>query len=262
MASSKPSNTPKVSVLIATFNREHFIVETIESVKKQTFTDWEMIIVDDASTDNTERVVKDFIGGDSRIKYFKNKINLGISKSRNRGLSFATGTYVAPLDSDDIWLDENKLAKQVEFLDANPDYALIGGGIMYIDKDSKPIRKTLYPIYDSVIRNIILQYNPFPHSTVMFRRSVALEVGSYGEEYKTCEDYDLWMKIGMKYKFTNMPKVLAGYRVHGGNITRNKRLSVAATVLEIVKKYNKYYKRPYVGLIKAYTRVLLAYFRG
>jgi len=253
---------PKVSIIIATFNREDFIVETIESVKKQTLTNWEMIIIDDASTDNTERVVKKFIGGDSRIKYFKNATNLGISKSRNRGLSLATGTYIAPLDSDDIWLDIDKLKKQVEFLDMNPDYALIGGGIMYIDKDSKPIRKTLYPIYDSVIRNIILQFNPFPHSTVMFRKEVALKVGGYGEEYKTCEDYDLWMKIGIKNKFTNIPKVLAGYRVHGGNITRNKRLSVAATVLEIVKKYKKYYKRPYVGLTKAYMRVLLAYFRG
>lgn len=255
-------NNPKVSVIIATFNREQFIVEAIDSVKKQTFTNWEMMIIDDASTDNTEKIVKKYIDGDSRIKYFKNQTNLGISKSRNKGLSQAKGLYIATLDSDDTWLDENKLKTQIEFLDTNLDYALIGGGIMFIDKDSKPIRKTLFPIYDSIIRNVILQFNPFPHSTVMIRRSAIDDVGNYDETMKTCEDYDMWFRLGLKYKFTNVPKVLTGYRVHGGNISRNKRLSMAATVLELVKKYSKYYRRPFLGITKAYVRVIMAYMKN
>ncbi|MEI6396938.1 MAG: glycosyltransferase [Candidatus Taylorbacteria bacterium] len=259
---------PKVSVIIATFNRESFIVESIESVRKQTFKEWEMIIIDDASTDNTKDVVARYITSDPRIVYYRNDENKGISKTRNRGLSLAKGIYIAALDSDDIWLDDNKLKSQVDFLDANPDYALIGGGIVYIDENSKPIKKTLYPIYDSVIRNIILQYNPFPHSSVLFRKDVALEVGGYAEEPQdsvkrnvSCEDYDLWLKIGLKHKFTNIPKAIVGYRVHGGNLARSKRLIVAGAVLEIVKRYKKNYKRPYLGITKAYLRVLGAYMK-
>ncbi len=250
---------PKVSIIIATFNREAFIAEAIESVLKQSFVDWEMIIIDDASTDKTRSVVDKYTESDLRIKYYKNPSNLGISKSRNKGLSLARGKYIATLDSDDVWLDDAKLKKQVDFLDINKDYALIGGGIMYIDKDSRPLRKMLYPIYDSIIRNIMLQYNPFPHSTVLMRKVVIDQVGQYDESMKTCEDYDLWMRIGMKHKFTNIPMILSGYRVHGGNISRSKKLSMAATVLELVKKYSKYYRRPVFGITKAYLRVVLAY---
>lgn len=253
---------PKVSVIITTYNREKFICDAISSVRKQSFSDMEIIVIDDASEDNTEEVVKKCSLPDKPITYIRNSRNLGMAKTRNIGLRAARGIYIAPLDSDDIWIDQDKIKNQVEFLDTNTDYALIGGGILYIDKDSKPLKKILYPIYDSVIRNIILQYNPFTHSTVLFRKALALEVGGYNEDYKTCEDYDLWLKMGLKHKFTNIPKILSGYRVHGGNVTRNKRLTVSAISLEIVKKYVKYYRRPYIGITKAYLRVLVSYMRS
>ena len=253
---------PKVSVIIPTHNREAFIREAIDSVISQSYSDWEIIIIDDASEDGTEKIVKEYTRTEPRIKYFKNEKNLGIAKSRNRGLELANGIYIAPLDSDDIWLDKDKLKKQVEFLDANPDYALLGGGIMHINAESKPIKKVLFPVYDSLIRNIILQYNPFAQSTLLFRKKVALECGGYSTEYKICDDYDLWLKIGKNHKFTNIPQVLAGYRVHGGNITHTKRLTTAREILEIIKIYKPYYNRSFVGLIKAYIRILLSYFRS
>lgn len=260
---NKNNNTysPQISIIIATYNREAFIAEAIESILNQTYKDWEMIIIDDASEDKTEEIVKKYINNDSRIKYFKNEKNLGIAKSRNRGLNLAEGIYIAPLDSDDIWIDKDKLKKQIEFLDANPDYALLGGGIMHIDKNSNYIKKVLFPVYDSLIRNIILQYNPFAQSTLLFRKNIALELGGYSTEYKICDDYDLWLKFGIKYKFTNIPQVLSGYRIHGNNITYKKRLTTAKEILEIVKKYAKYYKRPYLGIIKAYIRLLISYLR-
>ena len=258
----KEMKQPKVSVIITTFNRERFILEAIKSVISQTFTDWEMLIIDDASTDNTERIVKDFIGGNSKIKYIKNPTNIGASKSRNKGLKLASGTYIAPLDSDDVWLDENKLKKQVEFLEVNKDYCMLGGGIMRIDAESKPIQKVLFPVYDSLIRKIILQFNPFPQSTLLYRKDIALSCGGYSDNYKICDDYDLWLKMGLKAKFTNIPQVLAGYRVHGGNITKTKRLTTAREILEIVKKNQKSYKRPLVGIAKAYLRVLISYLRS
>ncbi len=250
---------PKVSVITVTFNREQFIREAIDSVLAQTFTDWEMVIVDDASTDNTERIVKDYIDGESRIKYFKNKVNLGIAKTRNRGLELARGEYIAPLDSDDIWLDVNKLKKQVEFLEINKDYSMLGGGIMRINEKSQPIKKVLFPVYDSLIRKIILQFNPFPQSTLLYRKSVALACGGYSHNYKICDDYELWLKMGLQSKFTNIPQVLAGYRVHGGNITKTKRLTTCKEILDIVWNFKTKYPRSYIGLAKAYLRLLLAY---
>jgi len=254
-----PQNIPKVSIITITFNREAYILQTIDSVLAQSFKDWEMIIIDDASTDNTEKVVKKYIDGESRIKYFKNEKNLGIAKTRNRGLELATGTYIAPLDSDDIWLDVNKLQKQVDFLDINKDYCMLGGGIMRIDAESKPLKKVLYPVYDSLIRKIILQFNPFPQSTLLFRKDIAQSCGGYSDKYKICDDYDLWLKMGLKSKFTNIPQVLAGYRVHGGNITKTKRLTTTKEILEIVKNYSSNYPRAYLGIAKAYLRLLLAY---
>jgi glycosyltransferase involved in cell wall biosynthesis len=253
---------PKVSVITVTFNREAFIREAINSVLAQSFTDWELLVIDDASTDNTKSIVDEYISKDSRIKYFRNEQNLGIAKTRNRGLELAEGEYIAPLDSDDVWLDKNKLQKQVEFLDINQDYAMLGGGIMHIDANSRHIKKVLYPVYDSTIRNIILQFNPFPQSSLLYRKRVALGCGGYSESYKICDDYDLWLKMGLEHKFTNIPQVLTGYRVHTTNITHTKRLTTAREILEIVKIYRKNYNRAFWGILKAYIRILLSYIRS
>ncbi|MEI6304722.1 MAG: glycosyltransferase [Candidatus Taylorbacteria bacterium] len=254
------STEPRVSVIMPAFNREKFIAESIRSVLNQSFTDFELIIIDDGSKDKTVAVASEFLS-DERVKIVKNQTNLGIPKTRNKALSIARGRYIAPLDSDDIWLDREKLRKQVEFLDENSDYAMLGGGIMHIDVDSKPIKKVLFPIYDSLIRNIVLQYNPFAQSSLLYRKSAALECGGYSTEYKICDDYDLWLKIGTKHKFTNIPQVLTGYRIHGENITKTKRLTAAREILEIVRNNSKLYPRSYLGTIKAYLRILLSYVR-
>jgi glycosyltransferase involved in cell wall biosynthesis len=257
---NKNQNTPKISVIMTAFNREKFIAEAIKSVLAQTFTDWELIVIDDGSTDRTVEIVSPF-KSDPRIRVVRNEKNLGIATTRNKGLQLTRAKYIAPLDSDDIWLDREKLRKQVEFMDENPDYAMLGGGIMHIDVDSKPIKKVLFPIYDSLIRNIILQFNPFAQSTLIYRKAAALECGGYSTEYKICDDYDLWLKIGAKHKFTNIPQVLSGYRIHGENITKKKRLTAAREILEIVRKNSRLYPRAFLGIAKAYLRILLAYVR-
>ena len=113
---------PKVSVVIITYNRARFLPEAIESVIAQSFTDWELIVVDDASTDNTKGVVEKYSSVDSRIKYYRNPENLNISKSRNRGIELSKGKYIAVLDSDDIWCDIEKLKLQYSFLESNLDH--------------------------------------------------------------------------------------------------------------------------------------------
>lgn len=242
------------------FNREKFIAESIRSVLAQSFTDYELIVIDDGSTDRTIEIASKF-KSDPRIRIVKNEKNLGIPLTRNKALSLARGKYIAPLDSDDVWLDKEKLRKQVEFLNENHDYAMLGGGIIHIDLDSKPLKKVLFPIYDSLIRNIALQFNPFAQSTLLYRKSVALDCGGYSTDYKICDDYDLWLKIGTKHKFTNIPQVLTGYRIHGGNITQTKRLTAAREIREIVRKNCRNYPRAWIGIIKAYLRIVLAYVR-
>ena len=252
--------SPKVSVIMPAFNREKFIAESIRSVLNQSFKDFELIVIDDGSTDKTLSVANEF-SSDPRVKIFKNDSNLGIAKTRNKAVKFALGDYIAPLDSDDIWLDREKLRKQVEFLDENPDYAMLGGDIMHIDLNSTPVKKVLFPIYDSLIRNIILQFNPFAQSTLLIRKSAIEKFGGYSTEYAICDDYDLWLKIGTKFKFTNIPQVLCGYRIHGNNITQTRRLTAAREIREIVKKNRGNYPRHLLGIIKSYLRILLAYVR-
>jgi glycosyltransferase involved in cell wall biosynthesis len=256
----KTGNLPTISILMPAYNREKFIAESIRSVLAQSFTDYELILIDDGSSDKTIEVASKF-KSDPRVRIVKNEKNLGIPRTRNKALGLARGKYIAPLDSDDIWLDKEKLRKQVEFLDQNPDYAMLGGGIMHIGLDSKPIKKVLFPIYDSLIRNIALQFNPFAQSTLLYRKAAALACGGYSTEYKICDDYDLWLKIGTKFKFTNIPQVLSGYRIHGGNITQTKRLTAAREILEIVRTNSKNYPRAWIGKTKAYLRILLAYVR-
>ena len=130
-----------ISIIIITRNRAGFISKAIESALGQSFPDWELIIIDDASQDNTGEIIKSYIAKDARIKYFRNDEHLRISKSRNKALSLARGEYVAVLDSDDVWSDRDKLKKQYEFLERNKDYVLVGGGVIVIDEFGKETRR-------------------------------------------------------------------------------------------------------------------------
>ena len=131
---------PEISIITITYNRAGFISKAIESAKKQSFSNWEMLILDDNSNDNTEIIAKTFTNKDKRIKYYKNSLALGISKNRNLGLSLSRGKYIAILDSDDYWIDKDKLQKQFDFLENNPDYVLIGSNIRIVDEKDNFIK--------------------------------------------------------------------------------------------------------------------------
>src|SRR3989338_6842170 len=173
-----------ISIITITRNRAGFISEAIESALGQSFPDWELIIIDDASQDNTREIAEDYSKKDSRIKYFRNDEHLRISKSRNKALGLARGEYVAVLDSDDVWSDRDKLKKQYEFLERNKDYVLVGGGVIVIDEHGQERKRYFNRESDENIRGKILFQNQFAHSSVMFKRDVALKVGGYDEKIK------------------------------------------------------------------------------
>ena len=249
---------PKVSIITPTYNRASLIPDAIKSVLKQSYKDWELIIIDDGSTDNTKEVVRPYLT-DSRITYLKNESNLGISKNRNKGISLSKGEYVAMIDSDDIWLDSEKLSKQVAFLDDNTEFGIVGTQITAIDKDGKILKPfPAYEVEDKNIRQKILLRNQFAQSSILIRRSVLNKSGTYNEDYRVWEDFDLWTRIGMTSKFANLKDYSTGYRIHEGSISNEKKLQSAKFLLSLIRKNKGNYPNYFLAILKCYLRIFLA----
>lgn len=249
---------PKVSVNIITYNRANYIKAAIESVLRQSFTNWELLILDGASTDNTAEVVDNFLA-DQRIKYVKLPARTAnIPVARNILLQQSQGEYLAVLDSDDVWCDDQKLAQQVKFLDEHQDYVLSGGGVVLINDRSQEVGRYLNLGTDKEIRQSILSKNQFAHSSVVYRRTAALEVGSYNETLRIGEDYDLFLRLGKLGKVMNFTEYFLNYRVHSGSICVADRLTGLRNNILIITKYQK----DYPNYIFAYTRRMIRLLGG
>lgn len=226
------TNAPKVSVLIPVYNAEKFIAATVASVLNQTFEDFELILLDDASFDNSEAVIKSF--KDKRIVYSRNEKNLGISATRNKLIDMARGEYIAVLDHDDI-CNSNRLEMQVKFLDNHKDVAMIGSWFELIcsAKGSWWRRlilslglvwcHPLYPDWDDLWRGNVMM-----HPTIMYRRKTFADLGiRYRAEYSPAEDYDLVRQAFEKeLKLVNLPQILMKYNLHGNNLSIVKKHSM------------------------------------
>ena len=202
---------PLVSAIVPAYNRKKYIAKAIDSILNQTFKALEIIIVDDGSTDGTDKVISELIEKSPSIIAIKNKINLGFVKTLNRGIATAKGKYIARLDDDDYWRDSQKLEKQVKFFENNPGYALIGGGVIKIDKEGKEVVRFLLPETDEDIRKAILISNVFAHSAVIFKKAHWEKTGGYDEEFGFFADWDLWLKIGKLGKFYNFQEFFVYY---------------------------------------------------
>lgn len=254
--------TPVISVIIIAYNRARFLPEAIASVFAQSFIDWELILVDDGSTDDTAAVIRSYAEKDKRIHCFFNEKNLGICQTRARGLAEAKGEFAAVLDSDDVWSDQDKLKKQVEFLKIQPDYVMVGGGVVITNEAGQEIKRYLNTTSAEKIRLSLLIKNPFAHSTVMYRRAVANEVGGYsekldGKEINAIEDYELWLKLGSKGKMANLPEYFVYYRSHPGNVSVQKRLKLMQTTLVLIRHYRNDYPFFWLAWLRRTTRLHL-----
>ncbi|MDE2100206.1 MAG: glycosyltransferase family 2 protein [Patescibacteria group bacterium] len=244
---------PKVSVLIATHNRSRFLSRAVESVLSQSFKDLEVIISDCRSTDDTAEVARNFEKKDSRVHYFQGEPTKRIAATSNFGLKHARGQYVAILDDDDLWTDSEKIKKQVEFLDENPEYVACGGGMVAVDKNGKEMFKFLKPLSDKDIKSRALFANPMANSTTLFRMDAAKKVGLYDESLLQFADWDFWLKIGKAGKLSNFPEYFTNYTIweKGQSFAKQRENAVSAVV--IVLRYKRYYK----GFIGALTLALL-----
>ncbi len=233
--------TPKISIITITRNRAGFITRAIESAQKQAFPDWELIVLDDDSNDDTGAIIEAFRAKDSRIKYHKNTPYLGISKNRNLGLSLSKGKYIAVLDSDDEWTDNNKLQKQFDFLENKPEYVLIGSNIKIIDEKGSFIKNTNFATEDLDIRKKILISNQIPHSTVLYRKEISDKIGGYNEKFSCVEDLDLFLKLGLLGKMKNLSEITTSYTKHSQGTSYTRKLSMAWNHFVIVfKNFGKY----------------------
>jgi len=251
---------PLVSVLMTTYNRAAYLSQAIDSLVSQTFNDWELVVVDDCSQDNTALIINEYQKIGLVIKYIKNEKNLGIVQSRNLALSLCAGKYVAILDSDDVWTDKQKLRKQVEIMENNSELVLCGGMAKVIDEDSREIGKIIYQEKDKEIRKKILLRNQFIHSAVIYRKKIAEMIGGYGG-YGVGEDYDLFLKLGLKGKFLNLPDFLLNYRRHPSGITWKNRVFSAKEHLNVILNYKGVYPNFYQAMLKAYLRIVLAFLK-
>ncbi|MEM6700077.1 MAG: glycosyltransferase, partial [Bacteroidota bacterium] len=211
---------PLISVLTPAYNREKYIGEAIESVQAQAIEDWEMLIIDDGSTDKTIEIVKAYQSEDQRIILLQNPENLGISATRNHGLQHIKGKYIAMLDSDDVFLP-NKFQKQIDFLEAHPEIGVLGAWAKLIGFEGHqfaPEEK------DTQLRARSLYRCPLVHSSSIIRASV-IEAGNirYNENYPASNDYDFWVKALQYTQFHNLPEYLVLYRRHDQNISTTNR---------------------------------------
>ena len=172
---------------------------------------------------------------------------MGITKNRNKALSISTGEYVAVLDSDDFWTDNTKLALQVEFLNSHPDYALVGTGMIIVDENGAIIKKVINPSSNLVLKNLLLLKNFFCHSSILYRKQEIVALGSYDESLPIWEDYDLWLKIGTKYKFANLNLVGTAYRIHANQSNVEKKLIGQKAQATIIERYKTSYSGYFIA---------------
>jgi len=239
---------PKVSVIIPTYNREEFILRALNSVLKQTFTDYEIIIIDDGSQDDTKQILSPytFMGN---IKYFYQE-NSGISSARNRGIKESKGEYIAFLDSDDTWVPE-KLALQVALMDQNRNLGLVFCKMNRKDENGRFCGTKPDKFTGTTFKELITNWGDIPTSTVLMRRECIDKVGLFDESLETMEDFELWLRIAEKYSIDVIgDKNLADYYLHSEQITKNP-IQVYEGYIKLQKKLLYYYEnRPTEIIIK------------
>jgi glycosyltransferase involved in cell wall biosynthesis len=212
------SNKPRISVLMPIYNCSKYLKESIQSVLSQIFNDFELLLIDDGSSDDTSSIINSFT--DSRIRYFRNEENKGLIYSLNWGLTLATGTYIARMDGDDIIVPE-RLQRQYEFMENHPEVD-IAGSWYYV---SVTMNVCYVPIFPEQCRIHLLANPPLAHPTVIMRTdSLKKHQLCYNSEYIHAEDYFLWAEASTKgLTITNIPEPLLIYRIHDHQVSFKKK---------------------------------------
>lgn len=224
------STYPRVSVLMPIYNGEKYLRQAIDSILRQTFTDFEFLIINDGSTDSSAELIESY--NDPRIRLVHNKTNLKLIETLNKGIKLARGQYIARMDCDDISLPE-RLAKQVAFMDAHPEVGVLGTGFYFMGSDGKLSYKVLFPIKHHLLRWGLCFYCPICHPSVLMRKDAIVKVDGYDPEMFHVEDYDLWYRLSKKTKLANLSDILLYLRKHQDSVCSTNLLLHTENATEI-----------------------------
>lgn len=243
------NQTPKISVLMPAYNTEKYVNEAIESILQQTFNDFELIIIDDCSTDNTWDVIQEYSKKDGRISIHRNEKNSGISSTRNKLISLAKGNYIVWQDSDDISLP-TRMEKQYKLMEENPAVGICGGYLQFFNNQGNlSIRK--YAATDALLRKNIFRFSPVAQPGAIVRKKALIETGFFSTELEAAEDLAVSFQIGSKYQFANLQEVVLKYREHSDGTTFTKLRTMEINTLRVRKlnMFNKKYRFNLVDII-------------
>lgn len=238
---------PLISVILPVYNASKFLAESIKSMLEQTFTNFELIIINDGSTDNSQSIIESF--DDKRIRFFQ-KPNTGLIDSLNLAVAHSRGSWIARMDADDI-SSPNRLEEQIKFIDSG--VAVIGTQAILIDENGKIYGKTKFATNpDEILLNLQKHISNVVHPSVLINKTLLLKVGGYDPKMHVAEDYDLWLRISKIGKIININQSLLSLRKHGDNISSTK-LSVSVQNCLISLAYYFKSKSPEIMSIDEYN---------
>jgi glycosyltransferase involved in cell wall biosynthesis len=226
---------PIVSVLMPVYNTERYVAQAVESILSQTWKDFEFIILDDGSTDASLKILKKYAAQDKRIRLVSRE-NRGVIRTRNNLLELAEGEFVAVMDADDVALPE-RLALQVEFLQANLDVVCVGGAHEIIDEDGRLLTRLPLPELDQQIQELALAgHGSICNPCAMIRRSALVKIGGYDETLMCAEDLDIWLKLGEIGKLANLKQTVLKYRLLKSSISQQHGVLQRQAAREICQR--------------------------
>lgn len=230
-------HNPKVTVIMPSFNTAAYLKEALESVSHQTFADFELIVVDDASTDDSVSIVRELQTKDFRVSLVLNQTRQGVSHCMNLGLEKARGEYITRMDSDDIIIPE-KLEKQVKFLENNMEYGICSVDILGINEEGAQITDSLYPATDTPLNWLFLWKNPIPNAPCMYRRDLFKKV-RFNKEYLIAEDYDVLSRLVLTTKVYQLDEILYKYRIHSESMFKRFTKEACENSIHISRRLAK-----------------------
>lgn len=214
---TRPQQAPLISVLMPAYNCEAYVLEAVSSMLSQSFADFELLVIDDGSTDSTSKL----LGAvhDPRLRLVSNERNIGLIGTLNRGLELAKGRYIARMDADDISAP-GRLEKQVLYLEEHPDVHVLGSMVNLINEQGTVFGAISgYPTDPEAIHQYLLRECCLIHPSVIFRKDTVKTAGGYSADARHAEDYDLWLRLSDHHKIANLPDKLVSYRMHRNQVS-------------------------------------------
>ncbi|MBL4807066.1 MAG: glycosyltransferase family 2 protein [Rhodobacteraceae bacterium] len=235
MEKSDPKANPEISVIMGVRNGEKYLAEAVESILSQTFGNFEYIIVNDGSTDNTLTMLQGFAKQDPRIKVIDRQAS-GLPTSLNIAIDRATAPFIARMDADDMSMPQ-RFSRQIAFLRQNEDIAVVGSSAIIIDSTGKRQKTKTMPITPQAVREKLPHRNCLVHPATMIRRDVLQNVGGYNVNYVVSQDYDLWLRILTVSDLANLEEPLLKLRTHSDQVTKTKSTKITMNRVAAVSDY-------------------------